>query len=625
MKKYLLLCMIFLCGCASQNNTQIQETTAVESITETTTQSTTVEAVTETTTEKKKNFLIYSVTENKVDLKLNKKVVQTIELDYCPIRNYISAEDFDFDGYTDIFIPAEHSGITGTYYRYNPDTEHFDEWDELNKIGYKLTINSDNTLTNTSYLECGETNTKYQWNGDSLERITLLERYLTYRNIIEDFYEYQPDGSKILVERIYINSENNAKYKTLGRDEVIYFEVTENSVNAMRDGKILQSFENNTIYNHSLSGERHTPPEKYLDTSDFDYDGYEDLFIPETADKGTYYHFNPDTERFDVWDELNKTGDTFFMESDDENYLRNMVYYKDGTYEYETLVREWRNGKLVPHHRETTYKKDKIIYRDYVDTDDIIFRRDRNYQKISVDDVDFDFDGYNDLYIPDYDDEKGTYYRYNPDKEKFGGWDELNKISLPLKVDGKYLKYHTSDLKCNAQTILYEWKDDKLVQYQREVTYNTDDGERYTDYFNSADEIFRRERTIFNEYRITAGKEKISVDDVDFDFDGYNDLYIPDYDGVNGIYYHYNPDMEHFDEWDELNKIGKLLTVGMSENITIGKVLFFDTDDGQRFIYKWNNDKLNLIERRETDENNNMKLYYIDENGNETLIDESGG
>lgn len=49
------------------------------------------------------------------------------------------------------------------------------------------------------------------------------------------------------------------------------------------------------------------------------------------------------------------------------------------------------------------------------------------------------------------------------------------------------------------------------------------------------------------------------------------------------------------------------------------------TDDGQRFIYKWNNDKLNLIERRETDENNNMKLYYIDENGNETLIDESGG
>lgn len=512
MKKYLLLCMAFLCGCASQNNTQIQKTTAVESVTETTAETTTVEPTTETTTKTKTNYLVYSVTENKVDLKLNKKTVQTIELDYRPMIDYISAEDFDFDGYTDIFIPAERSGISGKYYHYNPDTEHFDEWDELNKIGYKLTANSDNTLTVNSYLEYGDVSTKYQWNGNSLELVALLDCRYSKNGYINDLYEYQPDGSKILVERTYINPKNNAKYKTLGRDEVIYFEVTENSVNAMRDGKVLQSFENNTLYEHSLSGERHTPPEKYLDNSDFDYDGYEDLFIPETADKGTYYRFNPDTERFDKWDELNKTGDTFFMESDDENYLRSIVYYKDDTYEYETLVREWQNGKLVPHHRETTYKNDKTVYRDYINTDDVIFRRDRNYRKISIDDTDFNFDGYNDLYIPDYDSEKGTYYRYNPDTEKFEIWDELNKISLPLTVDGNYLKYHTSDLKCNSETVLYEWKDDKLIQYQREKIYNTDDGERYTDYFNSADELFRRERTIFNEYRITAGKEEIPIE-----------------------------------------------------------------------------------------------------------------
>ncbi|MDE6780128.1 MAG: hypothetical protein K2J40_01530 [Ruminococcus sp.] len=410
MRKYLLLCMVFLFGC-TEKNTQIPETPATTAVQ--TTAETTAEPVTEATTERKKNFLVYSVTENKVDLKLNKKIVQTIELDYCPIRDWISAEDFDFDGYTDIFIPSEYSGTSGTYYHYNPDTEHFDEWEEVNKTGCILTVNSDNTLTSTSYSEYGDISRIYQWNGDSLELSELLDCYGSKNGYINDLYEYQPDGSKILVERAYINSKNNARYKTLGRDEVIYFEVTENSVNAMRDGTIIQSFENNTIYNHSLSGERHTPPEKYLDTSDFDYDGYEDLFIPETADKGTYYRFNPDTERFDKWDELNKTGDIFFMEPDDENYLRSIIY-KDGTY-YETLVREWQNGKLVPHHREVPYK---YYYRDYIDMDGVIFRRDYNCRKISVDDVDFDFDGYNDLYIPDYDEEKGTYYRYNPDTEK---------------------------------------------------------------------------------------------------------------------------------------------------------------------------------------------------------------
>ena len=618
--------MIFLCGCASQNNTQIQETTAVESITETTTQSTTVEAVTETTTEKKKNFLIYSVTENKVDLKLNKKVVQTIELDYCPIKEYISAEDFDFDGYTDIFIPSERSGISGIYYHYNPETEQFEEWDELNETGYKFTVNSDNTLTATSYLKYGDVSTQYHWNGDSLEPITLLERYSKYRNIIEDFYEYQPDGSKILVERTYINFENNARYKTLRRDEVIYFEVTENSVNAMRDGKKLQSIESD-LYSQIQKYEPNHKPEEFISTFDFDFDGYEDLYITTVISKNhyelIYYHFNPYTKKFEEWDELNNIHNYIYPEITDNKRLK----ASSGNEErLEATIYEWQNNKLIPVQYEVSYKTDDDkYYKDYFDSDGNIFMRDRNYQKISVDDVDFDSDGYNDLYIPDYDEIHGIYYRYNPDTDKFDEWDELNKISLPLKVDGKYLKYHTSDLKCNSETILYEWKDGKLVQYQREKTYNTDDGERYTDYFNSADELFRRERTIFNEYRITAGKEKISVDDVDFDFDGYNDLYIPDYDGINGIYYHYNPDTEYFDEWDELNKIGKLLTVGMSENITIGKVLFFDTDDGQRFIYKWNNDKLNLIERRETDENNNMKLYYIDENGNETLIDESGG
>lgn len=79
--------------------------------------------------------------------------------------------------------------------------------------------------------------------------------------------------------------------------------------------------------------------------------------------------------------------------------------------------------------------------------------------------------------------------------------------------------------------------------------------------------------------------------------------------------------MEQFEEWDELNKIGKLLTVGMSQNVKIGQILSLDTDDGQTFIYKWNGDRLNLVERCETDTDNNKIWYYIDENGNEFLCE----
>ncbi|MDE6665083.1 MAG: hypothetical protein K2K14_02690 [Ruminococcus sp.] len=194
------------------------------------------------------------------------------------------------------------------------------------------------------------------------------------------------------------------------------------------------------------------------------------------------------------------------MEPDDENYLRSIID-KDGTdYKYETLVREWQDGKLVPHHREVHYK---LYYKDYIDMDGVIFRRDYNYKKISVDDVDFDFDGYNDLYIPDYDDEKGTYYRYSPDTEKFEAWDELNKISLPLTVDGNCLKYHTSDIMDNDETVFYEWLDKSISQSQRIVTYTAENGERYIDYFDSKNVLFKRERTVFNEYGIISGTEEI--------------------------------------------------------------------------------------------------------------------
>ncbi|MDE6036520.1 MAG: hypothetical protein K2G36_11515 [Ruminococcus sp.] len=353
MKKYIfLLAVLFLVGCASKNNTELP-----------------------TTTQSQSNYIAYSVTENKVNLKLNKKIVQTLEFDHNINKDDISAEDFDFDGYTDICIPTFYDMRLYSYYRYNPDTEQFEEWDELNKIDNILEVNPDNTLTEySSYLN---DYTTYRWNDDILEPIKLLKCYSTHEGDIEDLYEYQPDGSKILIERTIINPENNTHCKITNCNEVIYFEVTENSVNVMRNGKIIQSIENKTLYKTCGSLGLYIAPETFINNSDFDFDGYNDLYIPN----------------LDEWNEFH-----------------------------------------------------------------------------------------------------GTYYRYNPD-------------------------------------------------------------------------------------------------------------------------------MEQFEEWDELNKIGKLFTVGMSQNVRIGQILSLDTEDGQTFIYKWNGDSLNLVERCETDTDNNKIWYYIDENGNEFLCE----
>lgn len=118
----------------------------------------------------------------------------------------------------------------------------------------------------------------------------------------------------------------------------------------------------------------------------------------------------------------------------------------------------------------------------------------------------------------------------------------------------------------------------------------------------------------------------------DYNFDGYNDLFvITDVQDVklSGTYFKFNPDTSQFEEWDELNNIGHTLDIGISSNVSIGQTLSYSTskpDEHETFIYKWENDKLILVERRITlidNENNTAvtELYYIDDNGNEILIE----
>lgn len=122
------------------------------------------------------------------------------------------------------------------------------------------------------------------------------------------------------------------------------------------------------------------------------------------------------------------------------------------------------------------------------------------------------------------------------------------------------------------------------------------------------------------------------IEFADYDFDGYDDIFFQTSirtANEPGIYYHFNPETCLFEEWEELDNIGYRLDIGMSSNLSIGQVLSYSkskTDEHETFIYKWENDKLILVERRLTliDSENNTavtELYYIDDNGNEILIE----
>ncbi len=95
-------------------------------------------------------------------------------------------------------------------------------------------------------------------------------------------------------------------------------------------------------------------------------------------------------------------------------------------------------------------------------------------------DKDFDFDGFCDLYLP-YSEEKGIYYRYDPDIRSFEYWNELNDIRYKLDTGisanvsiGQCLSYTDGN-----NTYIYKWEDDKLVLREHLISENGENIEKY--------------------------------------------------------------------------------------------------------------------------------------------------
>ena len=126
-------------------------------------------------------------------------------------KGLLMFRDYDFDGYNDISVTkALATNMVCSYFRYNPDTEYFESWSELDNLYFYITINDNKTLSvhaKSSAVDADDT--VYKWSGDVLVPVSKEKRYCKGKDIFVDYFEYDDLGNEILTKREkYILDEN---------------------------------------------------------------------------------------------------------------------------------------------------------------------------------------------------------------------------------------------------------------------------------------------------------------------------------------------------------------------------------------------------------------------------------
>jgi hypothetical protein len=209
----LLAASLVSCG---RSNRDPEEYVVAENFTvyeSTAAQQTATAALTETiTAPTEETRLSYALNGTNVELSINDRKVKTLEYYYTPDEKHIIVDDFNFDGFKDIYIPYENaeSGC-GDYYCYDSVKKDFYEDKALAEIGMEMTVTGDNQLTQTYDNGYITRAVDYQWQDGRLVAVQKTESYTTGDNVLhKDFYKYDKDGSAYLVE----SKEENAPETT---------------------------------------------------------------------------------------------------------------------------------------------------------------------------------------------------------------------------------------------------------------------------------------------------------------------------------------------------------------------------------------------------------------------------
>lgn len=169
-------------------------------------------------TNKEKNFSCKITESGGVEIYLDGEFYQALDVTInnnildMDSETLVSFMDYDFDGCNDIAV-EDRLGATNAgfrYFRYNPETEYFENWEALDKLYFYVKINNDETLSVHSKSSAVDADdTVYKWSGDVLVPVSSEKRYSKGKDIFVDYLEYDSYGNETLAKREkYILDEN---------------------------------------------------------------------------------------------------------------------------------------------------------------------------------------------------------------------------------------------------------------------------------------------------------------------------------------------------------------------------------------------------------------------------------
>ncbi len=246
MKKIIiaLTATVTLCGCSGKDKSSVPSEIDVIIVPETSADATPV--IEEATTaeselpygvEQDRSFQILEVEGDGVTVDFKNNTMQKIEIDCTELlrmaeiydidpENMLVVGDYNFDGYDDLFVPETtlNANTPGTYYYFNPTVNFnpFEEWDELNEIGFLMKADSEKKILNfSSHISAIDHDwIIYKWKAGKLHPVSREYQYQSvYDNqIYINRFEYDDDGKEILVKRKRaVLGENN---EWLGTEDV---------------------------------------------------------------------------------------------------------------------------------------------------------------------------------------------------------------------------------------------------------------------------------------------------------------------------------------------------------------------------------------------------------------------